>query len=128
MRNLKKEVLEEFSEVQGTSLKDLTQGYGPAIAHDRAKRRWREENKDLQRAYTARHYARKHGKPLPPITRGLVKVEIFWEGQSFWYAKPQSSIRLGGPFSTMHEAWRHANKNRREVMEVLKTRGNREAQ
>jgi hypothetical protein len=87
------------------------------------KKRWRDANKDLQAVYARRSYARKNGLPVPPIK--LVKVEIFWEGQSFWYAEPNCDQRLGGPFETMHKAWKHADKAKIEVIDFTKTRGNR---
>ncbi len=87
------------------------------------KKRWRDANKELQKLYSRRNYARKVGKPLPPIK--LTQVEIFWEGQSFWYAERNSDTRLGGPFETMHKAFKHADKAKIEVIDVLKTRGNR---
>lgn len=87
------------------------------------KKRWRDANKDLQKVYARRNYARRMGRPLPPIK--VVKVEIFWEGQNFWYAESNSDIRLGGPFETMHKAWKHADKAKIEVIDFMKTRGNR---
>lgn len=87
------------------------------------KKRWRDANKELQKLYSRRNYARKVGKPLPPIK--LVKVEIFWEGQHFWLAEPGSSVRLGGGFETMHKAWKYADRAKYEVVDYHKTRGNR---
>jgi len=121
------EVLELFAEVseQYTDAQTyrLREGYVPIVKHDICKRQWREANKELQLLYSRRHYARKVGKPLPPIQ--LVKVEIFWEGQSFWYAKPHDSERIGGPFETLHKAWKHADRAKIEVIGVTTTRGNR---
>ncbi len=121
------EVLELFAEVseQYTDAQTyrLREGYVPVIKHDISKREWREANKELQKIYSRRNYARKVGKPLPPIK--LTQVEIFWEGQSFWYAERNSDERLGGPFETMHKAFKHADKAKIEVVDVLKTRGNR---
>ena len=121
------EVLELFAEVSerytDAQTFRLREGYVPVIKHDISKREWREANKELQKLYSRRNYARKVGKPLPPLK--LVKVEIFWEGQSFWYAEPHNSTRLGGPFETMHKAWKHADRAKVEVVAVSMTRGNR---
>ncbi len=66
---------------------------------------------------------RRPGRSQPDLHRQ--QVEIFWEGSFFYYAKPRDSKRLGGPFDTMHQAFKHADKSKLEVIEVSKTRGNR---
>jgi hypothetical protein len=63
---LKVEVLELFAETQSEHYEAITyrqqEGYVPVIKHDRAKRAWREANKDKQRIYAARNYAKKYAK------------------------------------------------------------------
>lgn len=128
MKNLGIGVLELFAEIaeQYTEVRarNMTVGYVPVITQDRAKRRWAEENKDLQRLYDRRYYYLKRGRPeeMPPI-RNATRVEIFFDGNGYYYAKPNDSERLGGPFDTIHKAWKHADKNRNEVIAVTKTPG-----
>jgi len=121
------EILELFSEIANDyadrQVYRLRDGYIPTIKHDIAKRAWREANKAKQRLYVARNYARKTGKPLPPLVR--VKAELFWDGDGWYIAKPASSERLGGPFVSLHEAWKTADSNTLEVTQVNTTRGQR---
>jgi len=127
VRNLGLEVLEIFVE-SAEAYSDrqtfkLREGYVPVIKHDIAKRDWREKNKDKQRLYVARNTAKKKGKPIPPLERS--KVEIFWDGDGWYFAQPKNSERLGGPFQALHEAWKQADLNHLEVMTVCTTRGDR---
>lgn len=125
--NKKLEVLQLFAEVaeQYTDAQTyrLREGYVPVIKHDIAKREWRAANKELQRIYDRRYYARKTGKPLPPIK--VTYVEIYWDGQAFYYAKPNDPEKLGGPFETAHKAWKHADKKKFIVVDLLKSKGSR---
>lgn len=114
------EAAEQYTDRQSFRLRE---GYVPVIKHDISKRQWREANKDLQRIYSLRHSRRKAGKDVPSIQR--VKVEIFWDGDGWYYAKPNDSERLGGPFEKLHESWKSADKKHLEVMTVSTTRGQR---
>lgn len=121
VRNLGLEVLELFAEAQSPETyigKDYSR-----VRHDRAKREWRMKNKEKQRLYSAKHYAKKTGKPMPPMMRS--KVELFWDGDGWYIAKPKDSELLGGPFTALHEAWKQADLNYLEVMQVCTTRGDR---
>ncbi len=116
------EVAEEYSDAQTYRLRE---GYVPVVKHDISKREWREANKDLQRLYVSRSYYKRVGKPEKMPAIAIVKVEIFWDGDGWYYAKPSDSERLGGPFDKLHAAWKHADKKRLEVSTVSTTRGNR---
>jgi hypothetical protein len=63
---IKVEVLELFAETQSEHRDAITykqqEDYVPVIKHDRAKRAWREANKEKQRVYAARNYAKKCAK------------------------------------------------------------------
>lgn len=129
MKNLGLEILELFAEAseqyRDRQIYKAREGYVPIVKHDLSKRQWRADNKDLQRIYTMRHYYKRRGlvNKMPPIQ--TVKVEIFWDGDGFYYAKPLCSERLGGPFDALHKAWKSADKQHFEVIAVLTTRGQR---
>lgn len=131
MIDLKIGVLEVFADVAeqytDARVRHSQVSYVPVIVHDRAKRRWAEQNKDLQRLYDRRYYYRRTGQldKMPPI-KPITQVEIFWDGNGYYYAKPKDSERLGGPFDKLHEAWKAADKKKLEVIRVCVTRGDRE--
>lgn len=56
----------------------------------------------------------------------LIEVEIFWDGDGWYYAHPGSSERLGGPFLGMHLAWKQADGEGYEVVRAQLSRGKRE--
>lgn len=127
MKNLGLEILEEFAELseqyRDRQIYKAREGYVPIVKHDIAKRQWRNDNKALQRIYARRYYCRKIGKSVPPIE--VIQVELFWDGDGWYYAKPKDSERLGGPFKKLHEAWKSADKKKFEVNQVSTTRGQR---
>lgn len=129
MTNLGLEILELFAEVseqyRDRQIYKAREGYVPVVKHDLSKRQWRADNRDLQRIYTMRSYYRKRGREsqMPPIQ--TIKVEIFWDGDGWYYAKPVCSERLGGPFDSLHKAWKSADKQHLEVTGVSTTRGQR---
>jgi hypothetical protein len=53
----------------------------------------------------------------------LIEVEIFWDGDGYYYANAGSSDRLGGPFHKLHEAWKQADAEGLEVIHYKGTRG-----
>lgn len=55
----------------------------------------------------------------------LLEVELFWDGDGYYYANPGDSERLGGPFPTLHTAWKSADSEGLEVVRVDRTRGHR---
>jgi hypothetical protein len=55
----------------------------------------------------------------------LFEVELFWDGDGYYYANPGDSERLGGPFIKLHEAWKAADSEGLEVTRVDRTRGHR---
>ena len=55
----------------------------------------------------------------------LIEVELFWDGDGYYYANIGSSDRLGGPFIKMHDAWKQADTEGLEVVRFSNTRGNR---
>jgi hypothetical protein len=55
----------------------------------------------------------------------LITVEIFWDGDGYYYANVGSSERLGGPFEKLHAAWKQADSEGLEVIRYSNTRGNR---
>lgn len=57
--------------------------------------------------------------------KAAMQVEIFWDGDGFYYANLNSSERLGGPFEKIHSAWKHADSRGLEVVGVATTRKNR---
>lgn len=52
-------------------------------------------------------------------------MEIFWDGDGYYYANEGSSDRLGGPFLKLHDAWKQADDEGLEVVKVSGTRGQR---
>lgn len=133
MKNTGLEVLELFAEVSAdyreSQIKNLRLGYRSEIANARAKQRWADDNKDLQKLYSRRNYFKRKGQleKMPRITKQPIRVEIFWEGSAYFYAEPNRPERLGGPFEIAHAAWKHADKMGYQVIDLLKTRGNRPA-
>lgn len=121
------EILELFAEVANDyadrQVYRMREGFIPVVKHDISKRAWALSNKTKKSIYDARNYARKTGKPLPPLER--VKVELFWDGNGWYVARPLSSERLGGPFDALHDAWKTADTNQLEVVTVNVTRGQR---
>lgn len=55
----------------------------------------------------------------------LIEVEIFWDGDGYYYANVGSSDRLGGPFITLHDAWKWADDEGLVVVRCSGTRGQR---
>lgn len=55
----------------------------------------------------------------------LLLVEIFWDGDGFYFANPGDSERLGGPHNKLHDAWKEADGMGLEVVRVDRTRGHR---
>jgi len=55
----------------------------------------------------------------------LIEVELFWDGDGYYYANQNSSDRLGGPFILIHDAWKQADTEGLRVIRVRGTRGNR---
>jgi hypothetical protein len=55
----------------------------------------------------------------------LIEVEIFWDGDGFYYAHLNDSDRLGGPHELLHDAWKQADSEGLRVIRVKGTRGNR---
>lgn len=55
----------------------------------------------------------------------LLEVELFWDGDGYYYANPGDSERLGGPFTKLHAAWKSADSEGLEVVRVDRTRGHR---
>lgn len=53
----------------------------------------------------------------------LIEVEIFWDGNGWYFAHPGDSERLGGPHPKIHACWKQADSEGYEVIEVKKTRG-----
>ncbi len=55
----------------------------------------------------------------------LIEVDLFWDGDGWYYANQNSSDRLGGPFELIHDAWKQADIEGLRVIRVNTTRGNR---
>jgi hypothetical protein len=55
----------------------------------------------------------------------LLEVELFWDGDGYYYANLDDSERLGGPFPKMHAAWKSADNEGLEVVRFSGTRGRR---
>lgn len=55
----------------------------------------------------------------------LLEVELFWDGDGYYYANLGDSERLGGPFDKMHAAWKDADNSGLEVVRFSGTRGRR---
>lgn len=55
----------------------------------------------------------------------LIEVELFWDGDGWYYANEKSSDRLGGPHALIHDAWEEAHNAGLRVIRVNTTRGNR---
>ena len=55
----------------------------------------------------------------------LIEVELFWDGDGWYYANPNNSERLGGPLELIHDAWKQADNEGLRVIRVNTTRGNR---
>lgn len=55
----------------------------------------------------------------------LLLVEIFWDGDGFYFANLGESERLGGPHEKIHAAWKEADDMGLEVVRVSTTRGKR---
>lgn len=55
----------------------------------------------------------------------LLEVELFWDGDGYYYANVGESERLGGPFDKMHAAWKDADNSGLEVIRFSGTRGQR---
>lgn len=55
----------------------------------------------------------------------LIEVELFWDGNGWYYANDKSSERLGGPFELIHDAWKQADTEGLRVLRVNGTRGSR---
>lgn len=55
----------------------------------------------------------------------LIEVEMFWDGNGWYYANQGSSERLGGPIPLIHDAWKQADSEGLRVIRVNGTRGNR---
>ena len=55
----------------------------------------------------------------------LIVVEIFWDGDGYYFANPGDSERLGGPHIKLHDAWKEADSMGLEVVRVDRTRGHR---
>ena len=55
----------------------------------------------------------------------LIEVELFWDGDGYYYAHANSSERLGGPIELIHDAWKQADAEGLRVIRVRGTRGNR---
>lgn len=55
----------------------------------------------------------------------LLTVEIFWDGDGYYFSHPNESDRLGGPFSNLHKAWKEVDSMNLEVVRVNTTRGQR---
>jgi len=55
----------------------------------------------------------------------LIEVELFWDGDGYYYANPNSSERLGGPIELIHDAWKQADTEGLRVIRVRGKRGNR---
>lgn len=53
----------------------------------------------------------------------LIEVELFWDGDGYYYANVGSSDRLGGPHIKLHEAWKEADSEGLEVVGFRATRG-----
>jgi len=53
----------------------------------------------------------------------LIEVELFWDGDGWYFAHKDSSERLGGPHSRVHNCWKQADAEGYEVVEVKRTRG-----
>lgn len=53
----------------------------------------------------------------------LIEVELFWDGDGYYYANVGSSDRLGGPITKLHEAWKQADGEGLEVVGYRGTRG-----
>lgn len=52
----------------------------------------------------------------------LIEVELFWEGDGWYYANIGDSERLGGPFERIHAAWKQIDNEGLEVVRVNSTR------
>lgn len=96
------EVIELFAEVQGQhrdkAVRLEQQGYAPVIAHDRAKRRWREAHTDKQRVYSQRYDQKKREAAAlafalaydgPPVACVLCRGEFATRESltAHWWAK-----------------------------------------
>lgn len=55
----------------------------------------------------------------------LIEVEIFWDGDGWYFALKDDSERLGGPHSRIHACWEQAHNEGYEVVEVNRTRAMR---
>lgn len=53
----------------------------------------------------------------------LIEVELFWDGDGYYYANIGSSDRLGGPIIKLHDAWKQADSEGFEVVAYRNTRG-----
>lgn len=53
----------------------------------------------------------------------LLEVEIFWDGDGYYFANHGDSDRLGGPHIKIHAAWKEADEMGLEVVRVTATRG-----
>ena len=52
----------------------------------------------------------------------LIEVEIFWDGDGWYFAHKNDSERLGGPHPRIHPCWKQADDEGYEVVEVSRTR------
>lgn len=57
--------------------------------------------------------------------KAAMSVDIFWDGVGWFFARPNDSERLGGPFDKLHDAWREADSRGLEVVDVARTRKTR---
>jgi hypothetical protein len=61
--------------------------------------------------------------PVEPIT---IDVEIFWDGDGWYFAHPGQTERLGGPHIIMHSAWKQADEEGYQVVRAQLSRGKRD--
>lgn len=93
----------------------------PKVHNAEHRKKWRAEwNRKPE--VMARSKAR---AAIQRARKAAMQVEIFWDGNGFYYANLNNSERLGGPFEKIHDAWREADSKGLEVVGVATTRKNR---
>jgi hypothetical protein len=122
------EVLELFAEAASLGVERF-RGYlfkrvstKELIRHDAAHRLKYKAEWNRSPEAMARSRAR---AAIQRAKKAAMLIEIFWDGNGWYFARPNNSERLGGPYEKLHEAWKQVDAQGLEVVSVSKTRANR---
>jgi hypothetical protein len=115
------EVLELFAEVQERYYEKVVrrqqEGYTQTICDDRAKRRWREANRDKQKIYAARHVAK--GKAAELADKGKATENAALAFALAYIGPPLACVLCRGPFATKESLTSHWWAKHREQQAAL---------